>query len=157
MNLTIRPFRPADLPAMQEITLASFPGISLDQTIEQKFGELNGHDWHWRKARHIELETNANPAGAFVAEEDGRIVAYITTTLDRTAGNGRIANLAVIAELRGRGVGRQLIQHALVWFRAEGLSYALIESMSHNEAGRGLYTSVGFQEIGQLVHYAMKL
>ena len=103
MNLTIRPFRPADLPVMQEITLASFPGISLDQTIEQKFGELNGHDWHWRKARHIELETNANPAGAFVAEEDGRIVAYITTTLDRTAGSGRIANLAVIAELRGRG------------------------------------------------------
>ncbi|NDA67665.1 MAG: N-acetyltransferase, partial [Verrucomicrobia bacterium] len=63
----------------------------------------------------------------------------------------------LFAELRGRGVGRQLIQHALVWFRAQGLSYALIESMSHNEVGRGLYTSVGFQEIGQLVHYAMKL
>lgn len=157
MPITIRPFRPADLPRLQEITLAAFPGVSLDQTIEEKFGEQNGHDWRWRKARHIELETTANPAGAFVAEEDGRIVAYVTTSLDRAAGYGRIANLAVIAELRGRGVGRQLIAHALEWFRAEGLSYALIESMSHNEVGRGLYTSVGFQEIGQLVHYAMKL
>ncbi len=157
MSISIRSFRPADLPVMQEITLASFPGVSLDQTIEQKFGEQNGHDWRWRKARQIELETTANPAAAFVAEEDGRIVAYITTTLDRTAGSGRIANLAVFVELRGRGVGRQLIEHALGWFRTQGLSYALIESMSHNEAGRGLYTSVGFQEIGQLVHYAMKL
>ena len=157
MSITIRPFRPADLQVMQEITLASFPGISLDQTIEQKFGEQNGHDWRWRKARHIELETNANPVGAFIAEEGGRTVAYVTTTLDRAAGSGRIANLAVVAEMRGRGVGRQLIEHALAWFRAEGLSYALIESMSHNEVGRGLYTSVGFQEIGQLVHYAMKL
>ncbi len=157
MSIVIRPFRPADLPHLQEITLAAFPGVSLDQSIEEKFGEQNGHDWRWRKARHIELETIANPAGAFVAEEAGRIVAYITTTLDRANGSGRIANLAVFAELRGRGVGRQLIQHALAWFRGEGLSYALIESMSHNEAGRGLYTSVGFQEIGQLVHYAMKL
>lgn len=157
MSIALRPFRPADLPVMQEITLASFPGVSLDQTIEQKFGEQNGHDWRWRKARHIELETGANPAGAFVAEEDERIVAYITTTLDRANGSGRIANLAVVAELRGRGVGRQLIEHALAWFRTQGLSYALIESMSHNEAGRGLYTSVGFEEIGQLVHYAMKL
>ncbi|NBR84585.1 MAG: GNAT family N-acetyltransferase [Verrucomicrobia bacterium] len=157
MSITIRPYQPADLPVMQTITLASFPGISLDQTIEEKFGEQNGHDWRWRKARHIELETTANPAGAFVAEEAGRVIAYVTTTLDRMAGSGRIANLAVVAELRGRGVGRQLIQHALVWFRAQGLSYALIESMSHNEVGRGLYTSVGFQEIGQLVHYAMKL
>lgn len=157
MSPSIRPFRPADLLVMQAITLASFPGISLDQTIEEKFGEQNGHDWRWRKARHIELETTANPAGAFIAEEDGGIVAYITTTVDRANGSGRIANLAVIAELRGRGVGRQLITHALEWFRAEGLCYALIESMSHNEVGRGLYTSVGFQEIGQLVHYAMKL
>jgi ribosomal protein S18 acetylase RimI-like enzyme len=157
MSITIRPFRPADLQVMQEITLASFPGISLDQTIEQKFGAQNGHDWRWRKARHIELETNANPVGAFIAEEGGCTVAYVTTTLDRAAGSGRIANLAVVAEMRGRGVGRQLIEHALAWFRAEGLSYALIESMSHNEVGRGLYTSVGFQEIGQLVHYAMKL
>ncbi len=157
MSIVIRPFRPADLPVLQEITLAAFPGVSLDETIEAMFGGQNGHDWRWRKARHIELETNANPAGAFVAEESGRIVAYVTTTLNRAAGSGRIANLAVVAELRGRGVGRQLIARALDWFRTEGLSYALIESMSHNEAGRGLYTSIGFQEIGQLVHYAMKL
>ena len=157
MTLPVRAFQPGDLAAMQAITLAAFPGVSLDRNLEQLFGEQNGHDWRWRKARQIERETQTNPAGAFVAEEAGRVVAYVTTTVDRAAGNGRIANLAVVAELRGRGLGRQLVEHALQWFRAEGLSYALIESMAHNEAGRGLYTSVGFQEIGQLVHYAMKL
>ena len=119
-------------------------------------------DEHFRRVfqfpAHVAADVpNVALAGAFVAEEAGRVVAYVTTTVDRAAGNGRIANLAVVAELRGRGLGRQLVEHALQWFRAEGLSYALIESMAHNEAGRGLYTSVGFQEIGQLVHYAMKL
>lgn len=157
MNPVIRPFQPADLPTLQRITIESFVGISLDQTIEAQFGEQHGHDWRWRKARHILNETERNPAGAFVAELDGGIVGYITTQLDRAAGSGRIANLAVVAELRGRGLGRRLIEHALEWFRAEGLSYALIESMAHNEVGRGLYTSVGFSEIGQVVHFAMKL
>ena len=155
MNLVIRPFQPADLPSLQRITIESFAGISLDQTIEAQFGEQHGHDWRWRKARHILIETERNPAGAFVAEVDGSIVGFITTQLDREAGSGRIANLAVVAELRG--LGRQLIEHALAWFRGEGLGFALIESMAHNEVGRGLYASVGFSEIGQLVHFAMKL
>jgi ribosomal protein S18 acetylase RimI-like enzyme len=157
MDITIRSFQPADLPILQQITLDSFVGVSLDQNLEALWGEQNGHDWRWRKARHILIETERNPAGTFVAEAAGRIVAYITTQLDREAGSGRIANLAVVAGLRGRGVGRRLIHHALDWFQTEKLSYALIESMSHNEVGRGLYEDVGFQEIGQLVHYAMKL
>mgnify|MGYP002631481479 CR=1 FL=1 len=157
MNFSVRTFQPADLPVLQQITLEAFVGISLDQSIAAQFGEQNGHDWRWRKARQIRVETECNPAGTFVAEWDGKIVGYITTQLDREAGSGRIANLAVVAELRGRGLGRQLIAQALAWFRAEGLSYALIESMAHNEVGRSLYASAGFSEIGQLVHFAMKL
>lgn len=157
MDITIRSFQQTDLPILQQITLDSFVGVSLDQNLEALWGAQNGHDWRWRKARHILIETERNPAGTFVAQEAERIVGYVTTQLDREAGSGRIANLAVVAERRGCGVGRRLIHHALDWFRAEQLSYALIESMSHNAAGRGLYEDVGFREIGQLVHYAMKL
>jgi ribosomal protein S18 acetylase RimI-like enzyme len=153
----IRSYVPGDLATLQEMTITAFDGISMDQEIERRFGPLGEHDWRWRKARHIEQDCAANPGGAFVAEEDGRIVGYITTVLDREAGKGRIPNFAVDASMRGRGIGRLLIQHALEYFRQEGLAFAMIETMTHNPIGQHLYPSCGFEEIGRQIHYALKL
>lgn len=157
MHMTIRPFQPEDLEELKRITVESFAGRSFDQLVESHFGILNGHDWRWRKARHIEDDVAANSAGAFVAEGDGRILGYITTQLDRAAGKGRIPNLAVVAEARGLGLGRQLINHALDYFRREGLAYATIETMAGNEVGEHLYPSCGFVEIGRLIQFGAKL
>ena len=44
--------------------------------------------------RHIDDDAVANASGIFVAEEGGRILGYITTTLDRATGKGRIPNVA---------------------------------------------------------------
>ncbi len=153
----IRTFQPADLPTLQRLTLEAFEGIAMDQTIEEKFGVLGDHDWRWRKARHIEQDCTGNPDGCFVAEEDGKIIGYITTQIDRDAGRGRIPNFAVDAALRGRGLGRTLIEYALDYFRREGLAYAAIETMTHNPIGQHLYPACGFVEIGRQIHYAQKL
>lgn len=155
--MNIRPFQPTDLETLRAMTIAAFDGIAMDQEIERRFGQLGEHDWQWRKARHIDQDCAANPGGVFVAEEDGRIVGYITTVLDREAGKGRIPNFAVEASMRGRGLGRQLIEHALEYFRREGLAFAMIETMTHNPIGQHLYPSCGFQEIGRQIHYALKL
>ena len=77
-HMTIRPFHVADLPTLLRLTVESFEGIAMDQTIEEKFGLLAEHDWQWRKARHIEEDCAGNPAGVFVAEEDGKIIGYIS-------------------------------------------------------------------------------
>ena len=69
----------------------------------------------------------------------------------------RIPNLAVAAEFRGQGLGRRLIEHALDYFRREGLAYAVIETMAQNEAGQGLYPSCGFVEVARQIHFARKL
>jgi ribosomal protein S18 acetylase RimI-like enzyme len=157
MSIRIRPYQSGDLAELNRITVEGFDGIAIDQRVEQHLGVLHGHDWRWRKARHIEEDLEANPAGVFVAEEDGRILGYITTRLEREAGKGRIPNLAVIPEARGQGVGRQLIEHALDYFRAEGMSFAMIETMSYNEVGNHLYPACGFVEIARQVHFARKL
>ena len=99
----------------------------------------------------------ANPGGIFLAEAQGRVVGYITTRVDHATGGGRIPNLAVAAEFRGAGLGRRLIEHALEYFRREGLEYAMIETMSQNEAGRHLYPACGFAEVARQVHFARKL
>jgi hypothetical protein len=80
--MTIRPFQTSDLDELKRITIEGFDGTAIDQNVEKQFGVLGGHDWRSRKARHIDEDCAANPAGTFVAEEDGKILGYITTLLD---------------------------------------------------------------------------
>ena len=155
--MIIRPFKPSDLPELRRITIEGFDGIAIDQNVEKQLGILSGHDWRWRKARHVDEDCLANPAGVFVAVEGERVLGYISTRLDHESGKGRIPNLAVDKEARGQGVGRQLIEHALDYFRREGMSFAMIETMVNNPVGQHLYPSCGFVEAGRQIHYARKL
>jgi ribosomal protein S18 acetylase RimI-like enzyme len=155
--MKIRPYRPEDLDTMLRITLEGFDGTAIDQHIERLCGLINGHDWKWRKGRQIEEDCEVHPKGVFVAEENGRLLGYITTRVDHEAGKGRIPNLAVDAAAQGKGLGRQLIEHALDYFRSEGLAAAVIETMSNNARGQHLYPSCGFVETCRQIHYAMKL
>jgi ribosomal protein S18 acetylase RimI-like enzyme len=153
----IRPYRPADHEALRDLTVAAFQGVSIDHNIEGRFGLVAGHDWRWRKARHLDEDAAANPGGIFVAEEDGRVVGYVSTRVDAEAGVGLIPNLAVAAGARGRGLARCLIGHALDYFRSRGLSLARIETLDQNPVGQHLYPACGFQEVARQVHYAMRL
>lgn len=156
-NYILRSFRPGDLEPIKQLTVQAFAGVTLEQNIEEKLGLLGGHDWRWRKARHLDEDVAANAAGVFVAEAQGRVVGYITTRIDREAGKGRIPNLAVATDYRGRGLGRELIECALDYFRKEGLTYAVIETMAQNAAGNHVYPACGFVEVARQVHFARQL
>jgi len=153
----IRLYQPSDLEELRRMTIEGFDGTAIDQNVENSFGILGGHDWRWRKARHVNDDVEANPEGVFVAEENGRVLGYITTRIDREVSKGRIPNLAVDEQARGRGLGRRLIEHALEYFRREGMAYVMIETMANNAVGQHLYPSCGFVEAGRQIHYALKL
>ena len=155
--MTIRPFRPDDLPALREITVEAFDGVSIDQNMEREFGPIRGRDWTWRKARHIDHDAGRDPAGIFVLQMDDRTVGDISTWQDTEAGIGFIPNFGIRAEYRGRGLGRRLIEHALDHFRQCGLTHARIETLDQNPIGNHLYPSVGFREVARQVHFAMEL
>ena len=158
MSYSIRPYQDTDLEDIKTITLVGFAGVSLDHALEEKLGgDLAGHDWRWRKARHIDDDVAAHAEGIFVAEVEGEVLGYISTVLDREVGKGRIPNLAVAVGARGQGIGRVLIGHALDYFRKEKLVYAVIETLDSNPIGQTLYPATGFQEIARQVHYARRL
>jgi ribosomal protein S18 acetylase RimI-like enzyme len=156
-SVSLRLYRADDLEAIKKLTVDSFSGVTIEENVETALGVLNGHDWRWRKARHLDEDAAANSSGIFVAEAQGRLVGYITTRIDREAGKGRIPNLAVAEEFRGQGLGRVLIERALEYFRAEGLVYAVIETMAQNAIGQHLYPACGFVEIARQAHFARKL
>jgi ribosomal protein S18 acetylase RimI-like enzyme len=155
--MKIRLFQSSDLEELKRITIEGFDGTAIDQSVESALGQLNGHNWQWRKSRHVDEDIAANPAGIFVAEDQGRIVGYISTRVDDEVGKGRIPNLAVDKTARGQGIGRLLIEHALEYFRREGMSFAMIETMDNNSVGQHLYPSCGFIETCRQIHFAIKL
>lgn len=157
MEVVIRTYQPTDLDAIKSLTVQAFEPVSIDRNIEEEFGPIGGHDWRWRKARHIDDDVTRDPSGVFVAADGDEVVGYITTWIDHDASVGFIPNLAVAANCRGQGIGRRLIEHALDHFRDAGMTHARIETLAQNEVGQKLYPSLGFREVARQVHYCMEL
>ena len=135
--MPIRPYRCDDLRRLKQITEICFDGVSIDRNIEENFGQINGRDWRFRKLRHIDADVAGDHArGAFVFEtDDGDVVGYITTRLDREAGIGWIPNVAVDPTHQGAGVGRQLMEHAIDFM------IKLFEAMDPQEARGRRFTA----------------
>lgn len=154
----IRPYCPADLDRLKEITAICFAGVSIDADIEARFGLIGGRDWRWRKRRHLDADVEGDRArGVFVWEEDGAPVGYITTRLDPESRIGWIPNMAVLPQFQGRGIGRRLMEHALDFLRQSGMEAAKIETLAQNAIGSRFYPSAGFQEVARQIHYFMRL
>ncbi len=153
----IRPFRPADRDALLELTARAFDGVSLDQNIEKRFGQIAGTNWQQRKCRHIEADIAAEPQGILVYELDGTVVGFVSTRTNYQTCIGWIPNLAVHPGHQGKGIGKKLLAAALERLRKNGMLYARIETLEQNTRCLAFYPSMGFQEIGRQVHYIKPL
>ena len=131
--------------------------MSIDQNIERMFGAIAHTGWQQRKCCHIDEDVRAHAAGIFVAEEDGEVVGYITTRLDRQAKIGYMPNIAVRGGCQGRGIGRKLLEAVLEYFREQGMQLARIETLVQNERCMDFYPRTGFTEVARQVHFAMRL
>lgn len=154
----LRVYRPEDLPRLQEITADTFGPVSIDRNLEARFGTFGSGDWKTRKVAAIAEDCRLQPDGIFVAEtETGEVVGYVTTRLNPLSSIGWIPNLAVDPAHQGQGLGRALLEQALAFFRASGMTLARIETLEQNPIGQSLYPGLGFVEVGRQIHYALRL
>ncbi|MGQ9730901.1 MAG: GNAT family N-acetyltransferase [Candidatus Zipacnadales bacterium] len=155
--MTIRPFIEADRPAVHSIIIECFEPVALSAIAQRKYGLLGGKSWQERKTAEVDADILAHPAGAFVVEDNGEIVGFITTALDENSRVGHIRNLAVSPARQGQGLGKQLIEHALDYLRRSGMTHARIETLATNEVGQHLYPKLGFEELTRQIFYMRKL
>jgi len=156
-DVSFRPYRPDDFDALKAIMVNAFEGVSIDQGIEALYGPINGRDWKWRKGRHFDADVERDAAGIVVAEQDGRVLGFVSSWIDHDAGIGHIPNISLVPEARGQGLGRQLLEKALDRFRKAGLTHAKIETLVQNAVGNHLYTSLGFREAARQIHFVAEL
>ncbi len=156
-QIVIKPARPQDAARAVEITLEAFNGLSIDQAIEAHCGPTAKLSWQEIKGRDLRKEFQSYPEHCFVAWLGEEMVGYVTNFIDFEAGRGRIVNLAVDRDQRGKGIGRLLLERSILHFRHLGLKQAKIETLASNEVGQHLYPSLGFEEVSRQVHFAMNL
>jgi ribosomal-protein-alanine N-acetyltransferase len=127
----IRPLREADIPAVLAIEEASFSSP-------------------WSHAAFVhELH---NPHGSLiVAEQDGRVLGYLCCwyVVDEI----HILDIAVHPEQRRRGIGEQLLDHALAQGRARKAKTANLEVRRSNVAAIAFYEKFGFRSVAVRRHY----
>ncbi len=86
------------------------------------------------------------PAAFATLSVDGRPAGFGMCAIDR--GMAEIGSIVLDEALRGRGLGRALVESLLAWAVGEGAASAFLQVVAPNAVARGLYRSQGFVEIG---------
>jgi len=92
----------------------------------------------------FENELGNRPPTVFVLRSSGNAIAFVVTR--RHPPEMDIINLAVAEEHRRRGFGRVLLGFLLQMARRDGVDRVFLEVRAGNQAARGLYRSLGFEE-----------
>jgi len=82
---------------------------------------------------------------------DGGVAGYLC--LKMVLDEAEILDVAVSGSLRGRGIGRILMESALDFCRARGTALLCLEVRVGNDAAITLYHRLGFRETGRRKRY----
>lgn len=122
----------------------------MEETLNYREKVLKGF-WTWIQ------HTNSQVFIAEQAEEDhkqqiGYLILHPSAVEELTGvTQGWVMDLAVVAEWRGRGVGRQLLEAAEEHCRQAGIAYLGLAVSSHNLNALRLYQACGFAEERKLM------
>jgi ribosomal-protein-alanine N-acetyltransferase len=89
----------------------------------------------------------ANAHTYYLVAEGAAIEGYAGLLAPVGAGQADIQTIAVVESARGRGLGRTLMNALLSEARSRGASEVFLEVRADNPAARGLYESLGFEQI----------
>jgi [ribosomal protein S18]-alanine N-acetyltransferase len=81
----------------------------------------------------------------------GPVVGYVVAWF--AAGEGEIANVAVVPSARGRGTGGMLLDAAIAAAGEHGAEALYLDVRESNARARSLYDSRGFVEVGRRRRY----
>jgi ribosomal protein S18 acetylase RimI-like enzyme len=84
-----------------------------------------------------------NPLMSGVALADGRLIGAVLAGHDGR--RGFLYHLAVHREFHGRGLGRALVEHALVAFQQAGITKFHVMVFRNNAAGEAFWTHLGWR------------
>ena len=145
----IRPFEPADLPAMQRIRQAAFAPVfqSFREIVGETIAALALADADAEQAKLLD-DICADGSGHQVLVETigDEIVGFVSFTIDAAKRSGEIGLNAVHPDHAGRGIGTEMYDDVLARMKELGVAVATVGTggdPSHAPARRA-YEKAGF-------------
>jgi len=133
-HIDIRPVQPADLDALEALEKRTF---ETDRLSRRSFRR-------WISGEHRAFK---------VATVDGVLAGYILIILHRGTRLARLYSIAVDSQMRGRGLGRKLIEAGEKAARAAGRIDMRLEVRKDNDAAIQLYEQLGYHRFGEYEDY----
>jgi acetyltransferase len=139
-QLTIRPIRPEDEAAHS----AFISAMTADDLRLRFFGAVSGFD-HTQLARMTQIDYDREMA--FIATTgqgaDARTLGVVRTITDPDNENAEFA-VAVRSDLKGKGLGRMLMERMIAYVRSRGTRWIVGEVLRENGPMLGLVKACGF-------------
>jgi ribosomal-protein-alanine N-acetyltransferase len=123
----------------------------LDQVLEIERGSFS-EPWSRTNFEYEMLHLDASELAVAVAGE--AVLGYTVTWF--LGDEVHLANVAVRADRRERGVGRALVEDVIARARRSGARRILLEVRESNYEARNLYDSLGFFQVGTRRNYYRK-
>jgi RimJ/RimL family protein N-acetyltransferase len=142
--ITIRRATTHDAPAL----------VELAESVGREEGRWILGTGPWRSVtderRYLRSIERYPDAAVLVAEDRARIVGRLSLSRDPHPASRHVADLGLmVAEShRRRGVGRAMLDEAVLWARAAGVRKLELHVFPWNEPALGLYEAFGFEREG---------
>jgi len=89
-----------------------------------------------------------DPKGFFLCVHKGKIAGFCWTKIHRDFVNqdpiGELYVIGVDSAHSGKGIGKAICTEGLIYLKEKGIKQAMLYVDDDNEAGKGLYQSLGF-------------
>jgi RimJ/RimL family protein N-acetyltransferase len=121
---------------------------------ERALRRLDREGWSWAHSPAPPRPGRFDITGVLVYELDFEVAGYIQTgplsPLESAKHVRQVRGLLVDARLRGRGIGRALVEAAIEQAELDGIRKLTLRVLGHNAEARALYEACGFEEEGRL-------
>jgi ribosomal protein S18 acetylase RimI-like enzyme len=157
----MRACRPEDLETVADIANRAWRGIYANyrQILGDEIFLLIRPQPETGKGNEVRASFERQPEWFWVCEEEGRIIGFITCSMDSEKHLGTIGNNAVDPSCPLKGIGQQMYAFVLEQFRRNGMRYATVTTgldEPHARARRA-YERAGFSRRIEMTHYYMTL
>lgn len=145
--MLIRRYQRSDSDAVVRLSLRAWAPVfaSIKEVMDPDLYEVF-YPEGWRSSQRDAIEAALSQQDAWVAEQEGTVIGFVSVVLHDAHRMGEIHMVAVDPDYQANGVGTALIEHATDWMRKSGMVVAMVETggdPGHSPA-RHVYERTGF-------------